>query len=145
MDRPTGNRSTCRWRAASFSVAPLVDGGDLFVVGERNLDVRLYVLDPQTGRVRWSQLLAHSDTKIDQDLGRRWWTVQVAYSNGILVCPTTVGWLVAVDRLDHSVLWMNRYAPPAPRRRSPTKESRGMGSHSFRRCLSTINGARRPR
>lgn len=97
-----------------FFGAPLVDGGELFVVGEHNLDIRLYALDPQTGRVRWSQLLAHSDTKIEQDLGRRWWTAQVAYSNGILVCPTTVGWLVAVDRLDHSVLWMNRYAPPRP-------------------------------
>jgi outer membrane protein assembly factor BamB/tetratricopeptide (TPR) repeat protein len=97
-----------------FFGAPLIDGGELFVVGERNLDIRLYALDPQTGRVRWSQLLAHSDTKIEQDLGRRWWTAQVAYSNGILICPTTVGWLVAVDRLDHSVLWMNRYAPPRP-------------------------------
>jgi outer membrane protein assembly factor BamB len=97
-----------------FFGAPLIDGGELFVVGEHNLDIRLYALDPQTGRVRWSQLLAHSDTKIEQDLGRRWWTAQVAYSNGILICPTTVGWLVAVDRLDHSVLWMNRYAPPRP-------------------------------
>ena len=97
-----------------FFGAPLVDGGELFVVGERDLDIRLYALDPATGRVRWSQLLAHSDAKIEQDLGRRWWTAQVAYSNGILVCPTTVGWLVGVDRLDHSVLWMDRYAPPRP-------------------------------
>jgi outer membrane protein assembly factor BamB len=97
-----------------FFGAPLVDGGELFVVAERDLDIRLYALDPDTGRVRWSQLLAHSDGKIEQDLGRRWWTAQVAFSNGILVCPTTVGWLVGVDRLDHSVLWMGRYASPRP-------------------------------
>ena len=97
-----------------FFGAPLVDGGELFVVGERDLDIRLYALDPDTGRVHWSQLLAHSDAKIEQDLGRRWWTAQVAYSNGILVCPTTQGWLVGVDRLNHSVLWMDRYAPPRP-------------------------------
>jgi outer membrane protein assembly factor BamB len=97
-----------------FFGVPLVDGGDLFVVTEHDLDIRLYALDPATGRVRWSQLLAHSDNKIEQDLGRRWWTAQVACSNGILVCPTTVNWLVGVDRLDHSVLWMHRYAPPRP-------------------------------
>jgi outer membrane protein assembly factor BamB len=97
-----------------FFGAPLVDGGELFIVGERDLDIRLYALDPDTGRVHWSQLLAHSDGKIEQDLGRRWWTAQVAFSNGILVCPTTVGWLVGVDRLDHSVLWMDRYAPLRP-------------------------------
>lgn len=97
-----------------FFGAPLVEGNDLFIVAERDLDIRLYALDPQSGQVRWSQLLAHSDAKIEQDLGRRWWTAQVAYSNGVLVCPTTVGWLVGIDRLDHSVLWMHRYAPARP-------------------------------
>ena len=31
-----------------FFGAPLVDGGELFVVGERDLDIRLYALDPDT-------------------------------------------------------------------------------------------------
>ncbi len=97
-----------------FFGAPLVDSGELFVVAERDLDVRLYSIDPETGGVRWSQLLAHSDNKIDQELGRRWRTAQVASSDGILVCPTTVDWLVGVDRLDHSILWMHRYSAPRP-------------------------------
>ena len=97
-----------------FFGAPLVDGGELFVVAERDLDVRLYAIDPESGAVRWSQLLAHSDNKIDQELGRRWRTAQVASSDGILVCPTTVDWLVGVDRLSHSILWMHRYSAPRP-------------------------------
>ena len=97
-----------------FFGAPLVDGGELYIVGERDLDVRLYAIDPESGAVRWSQLLAHSDNKIEQELGRRWRTAQVASSDGILVCPTTVDWLVGVDRLDHSVLWMHRYSSPRP-------------------------------
>ena len=97
-----------------FFGAPLVDAGELFVVAERDLDVRLYAIDPESGAVRWSQLLAHSDNKIEQELGRRWRTAQVAFSDGILVCPTTVDWLVGVDRLDHSVLWMHRYSAPRP-------------------------------
>jgi outer membrane protein assembly factor BamB len=97
-----------------FFGAPLVDGGELFIVAERDLDVRVYSIDPTSGAVRWSQLLAHSDNKIDQELGRRWRTAQVASSDGILVCPTTVDWLVGIDRLDHSVLWMHRYSAPRP-------------------------------
>ncbi|HET6324229.1 MAG TPA: PQQ-binding-like beta-propeller repeat protein, partial [Planctomycetaceae bacterium] len=97
-----------------FFGAPLVDAGELFVVAERDLDVRLYAIDPESGAVRWSQLLAHSDNKIDQELGRRWRTAQVAFSDGILVCPTTVDWLVGVDRIDHSILWMHRYSSPRP-------------------------------
>jgi outer membrane protein assembly factor BamB/tetratricopeptide (TPR) repeat protein len=103
-----------------FFGAPLVDSGELFVVAERDLDVRLYSVDPESGAVRWSQLLAHSDNKIDQELGRRWRTAQVASSDGILVCPTTVDWLVGVDRLDHSILWMHRYS--APRAQSERRE-----------------------
>ena len=57
-----------------FFGAPLVDAGELFVIAERDLDVRLYSIDPESGVVRWSQLLAHSDNKIDQELGRRWRT-----------------------------------------------------------------------
>jgi outer membrane protein assembly factor BamB/tetratricopeptide (TPR) repeat protein len=97
-----------------FFGAPLVDAGELFVIAERDLDVRLYSIDPESGAVRWSQLLAHSDNKIEQELGRRWRTAQVASSDGILVCPTTVDWLVGVDRLDHSILWMHRYLAPRP-------------------------------
>jgi outer membrane protein assembly factor BamB len=97
-----------------FFGAPLVTSGELFVIAERDLDVRLYSIDPESGSVRWSQLLAHSDNKIEQELGRRWRTAQVASSEGILVCPTTVDWLVGVDRLDHSILWMHRYSAPRP-------------------------------
>ncbi|MCH7735300.1 MAG: PQQ-binding-like beta-propeller repeat protein, partial [Chloroflexi bacterium] len=53
------------------------------------------------------------ETKIEQDYGRRWWNAQVAVGNGVLVCPTTVGWLVAVDRTSHAILWAYRYSQPA--------------------------------
>ena len=122
-----------------FFGRPLVDSGELFVVAERDLDVRLYSIDPDIGRVRWSQLLAHSDNKIDQELGRRWWTAQVASSDGILVCPTTVDWLVGVDRLDHSVLWMHRYSARRDRNRNAANANRATRIRSADR-RSTING-----
>lgn len=98
-----------------FFGAPVADAGDLFVVGESTVgdssgQIRLICLDPRTGDKKWTQLIAASEVAIEKDTGRRWWTAQVAAGDGILVCPTTVGWLVAVDRVTHSLLW--GYRPP---------------------------------
>jgi len=95
-----------------FFGVPAVDDGELFVVGEKGDEIRVFSLDAASGRVHWSQRIAYCDAKIDRDFGRRWWMAQVAVHNGILVCPTTVGWLVAVDRLNHSLLWAHRYTKP---------------------------------
>lgn len=97
-----------------FFGAPLVDGGDLYIVGERDSLIRLHALDPRTGKPRWSQLIAVSDTKIEADVGRRWLPAQVAAGSGVLVCPTSVGWLTAIDRATQTILWANRIATPNP-------------------------------
>ncbi len=95
-----------------FFGVPVPDGGELFVVGEKQGEIRLFSLEPETGQEKWSQVLAISDVKIEQDFGRRWWNAQVAVGGGVLVCPTTAGWLVGVDRMNHSVLWAYRYSKP---------------------------------
>ena len=106
-----------------FFGTPTPDGDELYVVGEKDQQIRLYALDAQTGHPRWDQLLAFSDVKIEQDLGRRLWTSQVSISNGVIVCPTTVGWLVGVDRLNHAVLWAHRYSKPS---REQQRRQRGL-------------------
>lgn len=94
-----------------FLGAPVADGDDLFAVAALGEEVRLLALDPASGALKWSQLLAYADTKIDLDVARRWVSTPIAVDQGIIVCPTTVGWLVAVDRVRHSVLWAYRYLP----------------------------------
>ena len=106
-----------------FYGVPAVDGDELLVVAGKGDDVRLCALDRATGTLRWSQLIAYSDTKIDQDIGRRWYSAPVASSGGIVICPTTVGWLVAVDRLRQSVLWAHRFQPVN------TSPDRDQGAH----------------
>jgi outer membrane protein assembly factor BamB len=96
---------------------PVVDRGEMFVLGEatsgdRTGQIRLLCLDPSSGVELWSQLVAYADTAIGKDLGRRWFTAQPAIDNGQILCPTTVGWLVAVDRTTHSVTWGYRPARP---------------------------------
>ncbi|MSR57381.1 MAG: hypothetical protein EXS05_06890 [Planctomycetaceae bacterium] len=101
-----------------FFGAPIVDGSDLFAIGESTSgdkigQIRLLALDPQTGAEKWSQLIAYSDpAAIEKDIRRRLWGAPIAADAGILICPTTVGWLVAVDRVTHSLLW--GYRPQTP-------------------------------
>jgi outer membrane protein assembly factor BamB len=113
-----------RFRSESFDLqlagnyflgVPVADRGELFVVGEKDSRIRLHALDAKTGRVKWSRLIAYSDTKISQDSVRRWITAQVAVRDGVIVCPTSVGWLVAVDRTNKSILWAHRYSKPNAR------------------------------
>ena len=94
-----------------FYGTPAVDGDELFVVAGKGDDIKLWSLDRQSGAPKWSQLIAYADTKIDLDIARRWVTSQVAVGDGVIICPTTVGWLVAIDRMRQSVLWAHRYAP----------------------------------
>ncbi|HUQ68413.1 MAG TPA: PQQ-binding-like beta-propeller repeat protein, partial [Planctomycetaceae bacterium] len=96
---------------AFFLGVPVVDAGEMYAVATQGEEIRLHALDPDTGRPRWSQLLAYADTKIDLDLVRRWIGAPVTVGQGIVICPTAAGWLVAVDRLRRQLVWACRYAP----------------------------------
>lgn len=106
MDEPFDRRLAGQY----FFGVPVADGDNLYVIGEKDAEIRLFCLAGENGRPRWSALLAHSDVDIQEDFGRRWWNVQPTISEGVVVCPTTVGWLVAVDPTHHSVIWNFRYS-----------------------------------
>ncbi len=97
---------------------PLMD--QLFVLAEINGEIRLVVLDAETGRLRWSQQLAHVDARdIRNDPGRRSAGASPSFSDGVLVCPTSSGAVVAVDVATRSLLWGYQY----PLAESPTRVS----------------------
>lgn len=107
--------------AGTFFFGPPTPVGDeLYVIGERanqrGREIRLFALDPATGHPLWDRLIANPPIGIDQDPVRRWWPAQVAVDDGVIVCPTTVGWLVGVDAASQAILWAYRYAPVEPAR-----------------------------
>ncbi|MCA9115743.1 MAG: PQQ-binding-like beta-propeller repeat protein [Planctomycetaceae bacterium] len=105
-----------------FLGAPVADQDELFAIGEKDSRVSLHVLDALTGRVNWSWHLARTDTPIDMDFGRRWWTTQPAVDNGVVICPTTMGWIVAIDQTSHTLLWADRYTPPSKTSRNSSRQ-----------------------
>ncbi len=83
----------------------------LYALAEVNGEIRLVVLDSETGHLEWSQLLAHVDARdISNDPGRRSAGASPSFSDGVLVCPTSSGAVVAVDVSTRSLLWGYQYA-----------------------------------
>lgn len=93
-----------------FLGTPLVESGEMFVLGEQEGAIRMHCLRAEDGQLQWSQVIAYTEVPMDRDASRRWWPAQVALSGGVLVCPTNIGLLVGVDRASHEVLWVSRYA-----------------------------------
>ncbi|MFN0053060.1 MAG: PQQ-binding-like beta-propeller repeat protein [Planctomycetales bacterium] len=132
-----------------FFGAPAADGKELYVVAEATSgthadQIRLLALDPQTGAERWSQRIAYSEPGIDKDFLRRWWSAPVALEAGIAVCPTTAGWIVAVDRTTHALLW--GYRLPVPGRANQQRiNSGGEADENQSRVQQTqLNGSWHP-
>ncbi len=97
-----------------FLGPPLPLGGKLYVLIEKNAELRLVCLQAATGELSWSQTLAAVRDRLATDLTRRIQAVNLAYSDGILVCPTNAGAIIGVDLLTHSLAWAKPYREAAP-------------------------------
>jgi outer membrane protein assembly factor BamB len=99
---------------------PLVGGVDPFG-GESEL--RLICIDPTKLRETGGANGTHKPTTVDiqvlgnvmqlsrmvQDIGRRVNAAQLAYSEGLLVCPTNAGEMLGIDLLTRSLAWSYSY------------------------------------
>jgi len=96
--------------------APLPVGEQLFVLVEEKGEIRLDVIDAATGRVDWSQPFAEVDEEwaIDNrdSHARRLSGLSPALSEGVLVCPTGAGAVVAIDLATRTLLWASEYPQP---------------------------------
>ena len=103
--------------AAWFLGAPLPAGDELYVLVEEKGEIRLDVLEAATGRVAWSQPLAEvdEDRAIDNrdSHARRLAGLSPALAEGVLVCPTGAGAVVAVDLATRTLLWAYDYPQAA--------------------------------
>lgn len=93
-----------------FFGAPVVHENLLYATGENSNEIVLFCLDPKDGQVLWSQVLAYSDREIDDFLTpeRRLTPLLPSISQGVIVCPTGIGWAMGVDLSSHQILWAYR-------------------------------------
>lgn len=97
--------------AGAFFLGPPLPVADrLFVEVEVNGEIRLCALAAETGQQEWSQQLAVVEDGVMQNRLRRAAGAAPSYSDGVLVCPTVAGAVVAVDVNTRSLLWGYQYS-----------------------------------
>ena len=95
---------------AFFLGPPLPLGEELFVIAEIKDEIKLLVLDSGTGNIVWTQQLGHIDAPYpNSSATRRLVGASPSFADGVLVCPTAAGAVVAVDVSTRSLLWGYEY------------------------------------
>jgi outer membrane protein assembly factor BamB len=104
-----------------FLGCPLPLGGKLYCLAETNGEIRLLCLACQRGwnteanrfkyqvELVWSQPLGQPNRRLTEEPLRRTQAIQLAYADGILVCPTHAGVVIGVDLLTRSLVWAHAY------------------------------------
>lgn len=91
---------------AYFLGAPLPHGGRLYVITETAGDIHLVCLDPDRGDVLWKQHLVSVESgSVLEDPIRRVAGAMVSIADGVAICPTGAGAVVAVDLADRTLRW----------------------------------------
>ena len=102
--------------AAWYLGAPLPVGQHLLVLVEEKGEIRLDVLDADTGQLAWSQPFAEVDEERAVDNRdshvRRLAGLSPSLAEGVLVCPTGAGAVVAIDLATRTLLWAHEYPQP---------------------------------
>jgi outer membrane protein assembly factor BamB/tetratricopeptide (TPR) repeat protein len=110
-----------------FLGAPISVGGKLYVLNEKNpvgnvgggeAELRLVCIDPtkkspqgHPAIVEPIQMLGmvQPQNRVAYDISRRTSAVQLAFGEGILVCPTNAGEVFGVDLMSRSLVWSYPY------------------------------------
>lgn len=104
-----------RLAGAFFLGAPLPILGQLYVIAEMNGEIRLVVLDASNGQLQWSQQLAHVESfTVNLNSTRRLAGASPSFADGVMVCPTSAGAVVAVDLSTRALLWGFQYQKGTP-------------------------------
>jgi outer membrane protein assembly factor BamB len=92
-----------------FLGPPLPLAGKLYLLTEKNGELRLVCLEAADGKQTWAQTLANAKDKLLTDVNRRVQAVNLSYAEGILVCPTNAGAILGIDLLSRSLVWAFPY------------------------------------
>ncbi len=91
---------------AFFLGPPLPIDGRLFVMAEIAGDICLCCLDSRSGQELWRQQLVTVESGgVQSDPIRRVAGAMPTYHEGVLICPTGAGAVVAIDLVDRTLRW----------------------------------------
>ena len=113
--------STVLTAGAIFLGPPVAAGGRVYVAYEKRGQLRVACIDPASvalspgprpvyePRLIWTQLIGEPSSPAATDPLRRTQAAYLAIADGILVCPTNAGTVVALDLNAQRLLWARNY------------------------------------
>ena len=105
-----------------FLGPPLAVNGKLYVLSEKQQELRLICMEnvkgnaPKTWKPKIDFVLplgVSRDSKLEDDALRRVNAAHLSYGEGVLVCPTNLGYVIGIDLLQNSLLWAYPYRDKA--------------------------------
>ncbi len=124
--QPLGPSSTTEHgdRDVDFLGPPLACGGTLYVLGRTNEGANLLALDPADGTVRWGKSLA-GFSGFEADMASSFGPACVPVErDGLLICPTSEGIVIALDLATRTCRWAYRAQPTEEPSRLPPRWGR---------------------
>lgn len=100
-----------------FLGPPLSVADRLFAVSERRQQLYLSCLKAESGNLIWSQVICSVSQPIEADHQRVGMACLPTYAEGVVVCPTQAGVLVALDSLSGTLLWAASHDDDEPQLR----------------------------
>jgi outer membrane protein assembly factor BamB len=95
-----------------FLGSPLPIAGQLYVLGEISGEIRLYAVDARDAELLWSRQIATvNHGSVENVTYRRVAGASPSYADGLVICPTSTGAVIAVDLATQAPLWGYQYQP----------------------------------
>lgn len=92
--------------ATYFLGPPLAVDETLYILGEQNQEIRLLAFDAPTGELLWMQPLVMTDPSAHKHPSRSMQGLMPTYSRGLLICPTGLGTVMAIDPARRTLEWV---------------------------------------
>lgn len=97
------------YQGVVFLGCPLVIDDLLYVVAQRETELELLAIESASGLLSWSLKFGAAILPIAEDLQRSRVACPVTWQDGLLICSTSAGAVVAVDPLLKTIKWAYRY------------------------------------
>lgn len=99
-----------------FLGVPTVIDGSIYVLGEQSNWVRLLCLEPSSGKIKWMQPVTTATSSITREGLRRIGGISPCPAEGLIICPTVAGLVVAFDPEQKRIAWTSGYRTMATAR-----------------------------
>ena len=127
---------------AFFLGAPLPVGDRLYAICLQEESVNLVVLESETGKLAWTRTLASTEETVSfrEDRLRRLAGATPSETNGILICPTGLNAIVAVDLATQSLSWGFQFKEPQRKRVDRLTDQLSKWDSMWRDATVTLTG-----